>query len=271
MERIKSRNLRVIAIFMFLFANLLTSCHSITSKQEPIPIIDAVAFEYNDLTISAKQVSRDDTKGISVELSIENQNTYECVVSSSAVIVNNGMTDLSYECAIEGKERSTDQLYIPFEVIESVGIIDVGCIEIYFDLQNRATNELITNVGVLAVKLSEPSAPMISGHILYDQHGIKIYGQYVDKTTVWGSSVLLYVRNTSDKNILVSCEQISVNDREVRGTYNELIYANKHSVDNVPLIDTIDSSDSIGLKLKIFDADTMEEIAATNPIVFYAN
>lgn len=118
---------------------------------------------------------------------------------------------------------------------------------------------------------------MISGHILYDQHGIKIYGQYVDETTVWGSSVLIYVQNNSDKNIFVSCEQVSVNDSNVIGTYNELIYANKHSVDNIPIsstnmdINDIDISDSIILKLKIVDADTLEIVDVTDPISFRAN
>ena len=276
MNRIKIRTLRAVAILCVILL-IFTSCHSFENVQESIPIINADAFEYNGLTISAKRVSRDDTKGISVELSIENQSTHEYVVSSSAVIINNGMTDLAYECLIEEKEQLADRLYIPFEVIESAGFVDVSCIEIYFDVQNRTTNNLVYNAGELTIKSSEPSSPMVSGHILYDQHEIKIYGQYVDETTIWGSSVLLYVQNTSDKNIIVSCEQVTVNNCEVSSDYNELIYANKHSVDNIPLsstnmdINDIDSSDSIILKLKIVDADTMEIIAETNPIQFYAN
>ena len=270
----KFRNLRAVATLCVILL-LFTSCNSFENTQDIIPMIDAVDFEYNDLTISAKEISKDDTKGISIEFLIENQSACEYVVSSSVVIINNGMVDLTYERVIGENEHSTDRLYIPFEAIESEGIIDVGCIEIYFDVQNRTTNNLISNAGVLTVKLSEPSLPMISGHILYDQHGIKIYGKYVDETTVWGSSVLLYVQNTSDKNIIVSCEQVTVNGCEVTGTYNELIYANKHSVDNIPLSSTnmnaIDSSDSIILKLKIADADTLEIIAETNPIQFYAN
>ena len=276
MNRIKISNLRAVA-FLCVLLLLFTSCHSFENTQETIPIIDTVDFEYKDLSISAKQVSRDDTKGIGIELLIENQSTFEYVVYSSAVIINNGMTDLTYAFVIEGKERSIDQLYIPFEAIESAGIIEVGHIEIYFDVQNLTTNESITNAGVLTVKMSEPSLPMVSGHILYDQHGIKIYGQYVDETTVWGSSVLLYVQNTSDKNIIVYCEQVSFNDCEVASDYNELIYANKHSVDNIPLASTnmnvneINSSDSIVLKLKIIDSDTMNVIDETPPIGFYAN
>ena len=276
MNRIKSRGLSVIAILCVILL-LFTSCHSFENTQDVIPIIDAVAFEYKDLSVSANRVSRDDTKGISVEFSIENNSTYEYEISSTAVIINNGMTDLTYEFVIEGKERSIDQLYIPFETIEFAGIIEVGYIEIYFDVQNLTTNESITNAGVLTVKLSEPSLPMVSGHILYDQHGIKIYGQYVDETTVWGSSVLLYVQNTSDKNIIVYCEQVSFNDCEVASDYNEFIYANKHSVDNIPLASTnmnvneINSSESIVLKLKIIDSDTMNVIDETPPIGFYAN
>lgn len=274
MNRIKSRGLSVIAILCVILL-LFTSCHSFENTQDVIPIIDAVAFEYKDLSVSAKRVSRDDTKGICVEFSIENNSTYEYEISSTAVIINNGMTDLTYEFVIEGKERSIDQLYIPFEAIESAGIIEVGHIEIFFDVQNLTTNESMTNAGVLTVKMSAPSLPMVSGHILYDQHGIKIYGQYVDETTVWGSSVLLYVQNTSDKNIIVYCEQVSFNDCEVASDYNELIYANKHSVDNIPLssanLNEIDSLDTILLKLKIADADTLDLIAETNPIQFSVN
>jgi len=276
MNLIKSRGLSVIAILCVILF-LFTSCHSFENTQEVIPIIDTVDFEYNDLSISANQVSRDDTKGINIELLIKNQSIYEYVVSSPAVIINNGMTGLTYEFVIEGKERSIDQLYIPFEAIESAGIIEVGHIEIYFDVQNLTTNESMTNAGVLTVKMSAPSLPVVSGHILYDQHGIKIYGQYVDETTVWGSSVLLYVQNTSDKNIIVSCEQVAVNDCEVASNYNEFIYANKHSVDNIPLVSTnmnvnkINSSDSIVLKLTIINSDMMNVIDETTPIEFYAN
>ena len=276
MNRIKSGDLSVIAILCVILL-LFTSCHSFENTQEAIPIIDTVDFEYNDLSISAKQVSRDDTKAISVEFSIENNSTYEYEISSTAVIINNGMTDLTYEFVIEGKERSIDQLYIPFEAIESAGIIEVGHIEIYFDVQNRTTNESMINAGVLIVKMSEPSLPIVSGHILYNQNGIKIYGQYVDETTVWGSSVLLYVQNTSDKNIIVSCEQVAVNDCDMMVAYHKVIYTNKHSVDNIPLASTnmnvneINSSDSIVLKLKIIDSDTMNVIDETNPLGFYAN
>ena len=284
MTNIKPINFRLI-ICLTLFSVLLCSlisCNNSKEESNPkeqilIPMINSTDFAWNNLTISANQVVKTDSNGIDIELLIENNSLNEYSISSAAVIINNGMTDVVYDVTVSAKATFTDILHISFSDLEFAGIVNVGQVEIHFDIRNQATNESVVKAGVLSITLSEPSLPIISGHILYDQHGIKIYGQYVDETTIWGSSVLLYVQNTSDKNIIASCEQVTVNNCEVSRDYNELIYANKHSVDNIPLsstnmdINDIDSSDSIILKLKIVDADTMEIIAETNPIQFYAN
>ena len=284
MTNIKQINFRLIICFT-LFSVLLCfliSCNNSKEESNPkeqilIPMINSTDFAWNNLTISANQVVKTDSNGINIELLIEKDSLNEYSISSAAVIINNGMTDATYESIARAKETLTDILHISFSDLEFAGIVNVGQVEMHFDIHNQATNESVVKGGVLSITLSEPSLPMISGHILYDQHGIKIYGQYVDETTVWDSSVLIYVQNNSDKNIFVSCEQVSVNDSNVIGTYNELIYANKHSVDNIPIpstnmdINDIGISDSIILKMKIVDADTLEIVDVTDPISFRAN
>ncbi len=244
------------------------------SKEESneIPIVSATEFERNGLVISTKQVKKDDSKGMTIELLLENPTESKYAISTAAVILNNGMTDVEFQCEIEANTTQVASISVPFEILESEGIVSVGRIELYFDLHNITSEETISNVGCLTVNMSDFSQPMVSGHILYDQNGVKIYGRYAEETTVWGSSVLLYVQNTLERNIKVLCEKLMVNDYEECGEYNEVIYVERHSVDSIPLSSNdITDSDQITLQLKIVNADMMEEIATTNPIVFYAN
>ena len=267
-----------IGVVVSLIVLILCSCGEQKENEEAleeihdIPIVDMTEFEWNDLVISAKQVKRTVSKGMEIELLLENPTESRYAISTAAVILNNGMTDVSFECEIEANTTKSTSISVPFEILESEGIVSVGRIELFFDLHNITSAEAISKAGSLRVKLSDSSQPMVSGHILYDRYGVKIYGRYVDETTVWGSSVLLYVQNTSERNIRVLRETLTVNDEEEQGEYDEVIYAKRHSVDPISLsVNEITASDQITLQLKIVDADTMEEIATTNPIAFDAN
>ena len=120
------------------------------------------------------------------------------------------------------------------------------------------------------------TTPDESGHILYNQGGIKIIGKYVDESTFWGSSVLLYVLNSTGRNIGISCEDMSINGFMVSGYYYADIYAGKYSLDEITILSSdltengITSIDEIELKFHIYDSDTYDTIADTDPIKFSA-
>ena len=251
-----------------------------TENNQSVTIQETVCFEYEGFKVTAKEIVDDSFWGSGIKLYIENNGNKAYSLSTNAVIVNNCMVSSFTGSTVSAGKKANETLYLSSSDLEAAGITNIGQVEIYFYLYDPNSYETIYTADCVTIKTSAynsmDTTPDESGHILYNQGGIKIIGKYVDESTFWGSSVLLYVQNSTGRNIGISCEDMSINGFMVSGYYYADIYTGKYSLDEITILSSdltekgITSIEDIELKFHIFDSDSFETIADTDPIKFSA-
>ncbi len=114
----------------------------------------------------------------------------------------------------------------------------------------------------------------VEGQELYNQNGIRIVGQYVDEESFWGTAVLLYMENTTEKNISISCDNMSVNGYMVTPLFSSTVYAGKKAIDDITILSSdlesngIESVEDIEVNFHIYDTNSYDTICDTGAISF---
>lgn len=243
-------------------------------------IDEQVCFEYGGVKVTAKSVEKDSIWGTGIKLLIENDSDKDYSVGTDAVIVNNCMVSSLFSCSVSAGKKANDVLYLSSSSLNAAGIEKIGQIEMYFYLYDSSDYKRVYNADCVTVKTSlydtmDTSADS-TGHELYNKNEIRIVGKYVDENTFWGSSVLLYIENNSDKNITVSCDDMSVNGFMVISLSSTTVYKNKYAFGDITILSSsleengITSIDTIELKFKIYEADTFKTIDTTEMLNFPA-
>ena len=247
---------------------------------EQATISEQKCFEYNGITVTARELVDESIWGAGIKLYIENNSDKDYSVGTEAVIVNNCMVRALFSCEVAAGKKTNDVLYLFSSDLEAAGISNIGQIEIYFYIYDSSSYERVYEAECVTIKTSlynqMDTTADDSGHVLYNENGIKIVGKYVDENTFWGSSVLLYIENTSNCNITVSCDDMSVNGYMVTGFLLETVYQGKYAIGNITVMSSdleennITDIEEIELKFRIYNPDTFQTIQETDAIRFYA-
>ena len=247
-------------------------------SKENATISEQKCFEYNGIVVTAKELVSSSIWGDGIKIAIENNGTGNYTVSTEAVIVNNYMINSLFVCEVAAGKKANDTLYLSSSDLKAAGIDNIGQIEIYFYVYDSSTYNTVYTANCVTINTSLYSQMDTtvndSGHVLYNEGGIKIVGKYVEEDTFWGSSVLLYIENKSTRNITVSCEDMSINGYMVSGLLSSTVYKNKCTIDDISIFSSdlekngITSINEIELKFHIFNSSTYDTIVNTGTISF---
>ncbi len=246
-----------------------------TSKK--VTIDEQVLFEKDGLKVTATEYKTDDIWGDGINLLIENNSNQSIGLGCTALIVNDYMIfDLFSETVAAGK-KSNEMMYLSSDDLEAAGIDSVGKIEIYFHTFNPDTYMTIDRMDCVTIKTSAydsyDTTPNDAGQELFNSNGIKIVGKYVDENSFWGAGVLLYIENNSGQNIIVQCEDMSINGFMVTPVFSADVYDGKKAIDDITILSSdleennITSVDDIELVFKILD-ENYRNIETSEPISF---
>ena len=147
-------------------------------------------------------------------------------------------------------------------------------------IYDKDTYETLAESGCITVTTSDidkmDTVTDISGTTLFEQDGIKIVGTYVDEDSFWGKAIVFYIENNSDKNVIVTDEEMAVNGFMVNSYFSETVYAGKKSVSTATLLRSqleengIESIETVQDTFKILDED-YNEIANSGKVNFTVN
>ena len=248
-----------------------------TSKQSDnlIPTIEeTVLFEYNGIKVTAKEIT-EDWLGPELKVLIENDTDENINVSLDEIAVNDYMVSAwLYEDVAAGK-KSNATFEIWSSTLSNAGISNIGKIDFYFRVINSDNYNTIYESKEIELKTSlydeMDSEANDVGTELLNQNGIRIVGKGVNDS-LWGQGVLLYIENNSDKNIIVSTDNLSVNGYMVNGYLYSTIMSNKKAIETVILSSTdledndIESIEDLALSFDIINVDTWMNIFSTDEI-----
>ena len=114
------------------------------------------------------------------------------------------------------------------------------------------------------------------GMELYNEDGIRIVGKTVDENSFWGAAILLYIENDSGHDVGISVDDMSINGFMMTPYFSTQVYDGKKSLDDITLLSSeleengIEAVEEVELKFHIYDLDSYETIADSDPITFTA-
>lgn len=245
-----------------------------------VTIEEQELINQDGIVITAKEYVTDNIWGDGIKLVLENNTDKTVTVGCNALIVNNYMiTDLFVAEVAPGK-KSNEVMYLSNTELKAAGIDTVGQVEIYFHVYDSASYDNIFDSGCVTIKTSEfanmDTTPEDMGTELYNENGIRIVGKAVDENSFWGTAILLYCENTSGKNVGISVEEMSINGFMMSPLFSTIIYDQKMSLDEITVLSTeletngIDEIEEVELKFHIYDVDSYNTIADSEPIKFTA-
>ena len=249
-------------------------------KAASLSIEEQVLVDKDGLKITAKEWVEDSLWGDGIKLLIENDSDKNLGVGCNALIVNNYMvSDLFSETVAAGK-KSNKTLNIFSSSLKNTGIKEVGQIEIYFHVYDGDSYATLFDCEPVTIKTSAFDNMEIvkndDGQELYNQDGIRIVGKFVDENSFWGTAILLFIENNTERNICVQCDDMSINGFMVTPFFSSTVYAGRMALDDITIMNSdleendIETVEDIELKFHIFDNDSFSTIKDTDTIAFSA-
>lgn len=243
-------------------------------------IDEQVLLDANDVKVTATQYTSDGLLGDSVNLLIENNGSSDIGIGCNALIVNNYMIGNLFSTEVSAGKKSNESLDLYSSELEAAGIDNVGQIEVYLHLFDPDSYETVYEADPVTIKTSHfddmDTTPNDDGQELYNEGGIRIVGKYVDENSFWGNAIVLYLENKSDQDVLIQCDDLSVNGYMMTPYFSCDVYKDKMAISTIDLMSSeleqngIDSVEDVELTFNIINPDTFETIRTTDPISFSA-
>lgn len=251
-----------------------------SDSSEDITIEEQVLIDENGLKVTATEYVTDIIWGDSIKLLIENDSDSSIGIGCDALIVNDFMIDNLFSSTVASGKKSNEELNLLTSELEAVGIENVGKIELYFHTFDPDTYMTSDKFDCVTIETSAydkmDTTADDSGQELYNDNGVRIVGKYVDENSIWGTAVLLFIENNSGKNVIVQCDDMSINGFMVTPYFSCTVYDEKKAVDDITILSSdledngITSVDDIELVFKILD-ENFSTIDQSDPISFSAH
>lgn len=234
----------------------------------------------NGIVITAKEVVDDPIYGKGLALQVENKGDKNATIQCDYVVVNGYMlTGDFFSTDVAAGKKSNDTLYLEFGALQELGMDAVGEVDVSFNIIDPDTYETLLTTPEVSVKTSAADAVQDvdlakDGTELYNKDGVRIVGTYVDESSFWGAGIKLYLENNSDHDVVVQCDNMSVNGTMVTPYFSCRVNAGRRALSEITLMDTeleeneIDNIESAELNFVLCNPDTYETIAESGPVTF---
>lgn len=244
-----------------------------------ITIEEQVFVDEDGLKITATKYVTDSFWGEGVNFLIENDKSSDMGVGCDALIVNDYMITDLFSATVAAGKKTNEVMHLSNSQLRAAGIDNVGQIEVYMHTFDADTYSTIKKFPCFTIKTSAYDNMDITvndeGKELYNGNGIRIVGKYVDENSFWGAAVLLYIENNSGKNVIIQCDDLSINGFMITPFFSCDVYDGKRALDDITLMSSeleengITSIDDIELKFHIVD-ENFTKITDTDAISFSA-
>ena len=250
------------------------------SEGVDVSIEEQVLVDQDGIKITALEYVKDSIWGDGIKVLIENETDKDVMVGCNALIVNDYMINDLFASDVAAGKKSNETIYLSSSELKAAGIDTVGRIEIYFHVYDSDSFDNIFDSDCVTIETSAiDSIDMTAndeGTELYNDGGIRIIGKTVDENSFWGTAILLYIENQSGNNVGISVDDLSINGFMFTPYFSTTVYDGKKCIDDITIMSSeleengIESIDEVELKFRIYNSDSYETIAESDPITFSA-
>ncbi len=250
------------------------------AEKTNVTIEEQVLIDQDGIKITAMEYVTDVIWGDGIKLLLENSTDKNVTIGCNALIVNDFMiTDLFVSEVAAGK-KANEIMHLSSSELKAAGIDTVGKVEIYFHIYDSDNWNTQFDPECVTIKTSAfdnmDTTADDSGQELYNSGGIRIVGKTVDENSFWGTAILLYIENTSGKNVGINVDDMSINGYMMTPYFSTTVYDGKKALDDITIMSSelesnnIKSIDEVELKFHIYDITNFSTIADSDSITFSA-
>lgn len=262
-----------------IFCLALAACGNSNDSDAPgspgtsapkITFEETTLVENDDIVIKITDVTEDDNFGFTAKFYLENKTDKTLLYSMIDSSINSVMIDPLWAKEVAPGKKANSECSWPISSYEDEGIIDIPS-KIDFSLRVYDSDDFLADPILLddfaIYPYGEDQAKDYvynaadSDVILVDNEYARVIVRGYDPDTFWGYSMRLYIENKTDKNVMFSMAECSVNGFMLDPFWASEVPSGKMSFSSVSWSDRefeendISEVTEISFRLKIYDSD----------------
>lgn len=208
---------------------------------ERFDIGEMIVADTEDCTIKITGLENDDLLGLALKVYIENKtadsNLVVCIDTAS---INGIQSDPYFSTDVAAGKKANEEISFFTDQIDAAGVSEYTDIEVTFrayDPEGLGDDLLKETVHIYpygedkAVRFEREPQP--EDHVIVDNDYLKVIVTGYEYDADWGYAMNLYLENKSEKNLMLTADEVSVNDYMLDPYYAEDLYAGKSAFSTV--------------------------------------
>ncbi len=234
-----------------------------------------VLYSAKGVTITATGLE-DTWNGPQLNLLIENNSSRDVIVESIDESVNGYMIDSVLMAEVEAGSSVNDGITFQASSLEESGVKNVATMEFKLQIQNSNWSTLATSK---TIKVDTSIAGSYQqkyddlGNDVMNKNGVRIVEKGVVYDSSFGTGVVLYIEDNSDKDITVQISDVYVNGIMMDGIIAEDIAAGKKAMSEIIFFDSdlqdndITNINEVQLYFNIINKKTGDELFVSDKVI----
>ncbi len=215
---------------------------------------EVVAVDNAECTIKITEIDLDNMWGFTLKAQLENKSTdktYMFSVESAAI--NGVQCDPLFATKVAAGKKSNEEISFPGEELEENGVDDYTDIELTFRVydSNDWEADAVAKETIHIYPYGEDKATKFvreaqaSDNVLIDNEYVTVIATEYEDDEIWGYTVNLFLLNKTNKNVMFSVDEASVNGFMADPFYATSVSAGKCAFSSMAWSDTTLEENSI--------------------------
>lgn len=240
------------------------------NQESEISFTEMVAIDNEECTIKITGIDADNMWGYTINALLENKSAEKIYMFSvDSAAINGVKCDPFFASEVAAGKKSNEEISFSVDDLEDNGITDFTDIELTFrvydsedwlaDAVAKETVHIYPYGEDKAVKFVRESQP--SDNVIIDNEYVTVIVTGYEEDDIWGYTANLFLVNKTDKNVMFSVEDASVNGFMADPLYATTVSAGNCAFSSMSWADTtfeengITEVETIEFKLRAYDDD----------------
>lgn len=244
--------------------------------KKDVTIDEVVLLDESGVKITAKSLDLKGIFGPAIKLLIENNSDKSLTVQTRSTSVNGYMIETMLSSDVAAGKKANDELVFMSSELNTAGITTIADMEFSFHIFDSETWDTYLDTDLISVKTSAAEGFTYefdnSGYSAYNGNGVEIIVKGLSEDSFFGPSIVVFISNTSDKNVCVQARDVSINGFMVDPMFSSEVVSGKHAISTITFLSSeleeneITAIEEVELSFHVFDNGTWDGIVDTDPV-----
>lgn len=246
-------------------------------EEQEAGISETLLVDEAGVRITAKSLDNTSLFGPEVKLLIENDSGKDLTFQCRNASVNGYMIETMMSVEVVNGKKANDELTFMRSDLETCGIQAIADMEFSFHIFTTSDWETYLDTPQIQLKTTMADTYEYTfddrGDLAYEGNGVKVVVKgLAEDSSFFGPSMIIYMENTSDKNITVQARDVSINGFMVEPIFSSDVVAGKRAVDTMTFMSSeleengITTMETAELSFHIFESDGWNTIVDTDTV-----